>query len=328
MESGVNTCLSAPDVAAKYGLDFLGGMEVMTGGDYEEFEDVARNMTNIDPDIMIVCMWTGFKHWKRALRKFNWSPRAHVFTLVIGTPEFESEMDPDYMPGIMGVASWAGSLPPIPDGATGWTPEDFDKVFEEVAFRRPAYQHTAQSAAISVLAQAIERVGSLNVTNFNERVRDEIVTGHFPTVYGNVSFDKNGMSASPYLLLQYDESNRLNVMEPLNVKTTDFELMYPLPTWYYRDCQIQSNCVATNGTCAADGTCDCPESLTSSGEGRFAQCLPATIDNSQSTLIMALAVPITALLIIAVAVLLHMKISQRRNDALWKVSREEIVFSE
>jgi hypothetical protein len=99
-----------------------------------------------------------------------------------------------------------------------------------VAHRRPCYQQVSQSAAISVLAQAIMIAGSVNDT---DRVIQALRNNSFSTVYGKVSFDENGHSKASILLLQYAETR--------NALSSAFEVVYPMPTWKSRDCKILSN---------------------------------------------------------------------------------------
>lgn len=345
-------------MAEKYGMTFLEGKVIPEDSPFELFQEVAKNMSLLDPDMMITCIRTSFDYWNNAMRAVDWTPKAQVYTMVIGSPEFEDAMGED-LPYVMGLSSWDRALPPIPDGASGWTPFDFDTEFLKKAFRRPAYQHVSQSAAVSVLLQAIERVGTVNFTstNLTQRVRHELATGYFPTVFGNTSFDSNGQQNAPYLLLQYDTNHTLHVLLPEDRSFTNMELIYPSPTWAWyvlfmrvcskqallflfictnviflfhirRDCNTRSTCLKTNGTCTANGTCSCNEDTVSQGIRETAMCVvPTEVEPEAFNYFVAIGIPIIALFILAMGWIVNSYRVHDMNDAVWKVEKEELIFA-
>ena len=328
-EEDVNSCLGAEELAETYGMIFLEGKVIPEDSPREVFEAVAKNMSLLDPDMMITCIRTSFDYWNNAMRSVDWSPKAQVYTMVIGTPEFEDALGED-LPFVMGLSSWDRALPPIPDGATGWTPFDFDAEFLKKAFRRPAYQHVSQSAAVSVLLQAIERVGTVNFTNTNltQRVRHELATGYFSTVFGNTSFDSNGQQDAPYLFLQYDANHTLHVLLPEDRKYTRMELVYPSPTWAWRDCHTRSTCLKTNGTCAANGTCSCSEDTVSMGSRDTAMCIvPPEVEADEFSYVVAIGIPVIVVFILAMGWIVNSYCVHDMNDAVWKVEMEELIFA-
>ena len=332
-EEGVPNCNGVAEMAVKNGIEFLLGVSVPEFTSPEIFRDVAYNMSKLNPDVMVTCVRTTLDEWNSAMRFVKWNPKAQIYTNVIGTPEFEEAMGTD-LPYNMGVSTWDRAVPPIPDAASGLTPYEFDLAFEQFAFRRPAYQQTAQASAISVLAQAIERVGTLQLDRqgLQTAVRDEIANGYFSTVYGNVSFDENGQNKAPALLLQYDGNGTLHVMYPSDLSVTDFEIVYPQPTWGERDCVSKSTCVENNGTCTTDGTCACPAPLLSQGQAATADCVnPETDSSSDDQLkpLLFISLPILlAAIVLTTGLILYQHRNKTLDDSAWKVEKSELVFAD
>lgn len=117
-EEDVNSCLGAEELEETYSMTFLEGKVIPEDSSREVFEAVAKNMSRLDPDMMITCIRTSFDYWNDAMRSVDWTPKAQVYTMVIGTPEFEDALGED-LPFVMGLSSWDRALPPVPDGATG-----------------------------------------------------------------------------------------------------------------------------------------------------------------------------------------------------------------
>jgi branched-chain amino acid transport system substrate-binding protein len=69
-------------------------------------------------------------------------------------------------------------------------------------------------ANVQVLAQAIERAGSLDPA----KVRDEVFGGEFPgTVMGDIKFDEKGLAFTPSLALQWYQGERKPVYPDVGV---------------------------------------------------------------------------------------------------------------
>ena len=327
-EETASACSGTEEMAAKYNMTLIAGETIQEEAELEVFEAIARNMSILDPDLMITCVRTQLTYWNEAARNIDWTPKAQVYTYVVGTPEFEDLIPKADLPYIMGVSSWDRALPPIPDAALGWTPLEFDAEFEKAAFRRAAYQHVQQSAAISVLVQAMERVGSYKS---QEAIRDVLASQYFPTVYGNVSFDENGQNAVPFLLLQYDADARLHVLYPETQKFTNFSMVYPLPGYSFRDCETLSDCAFTNGTCRADGLCECRGDLVSNGiKGRLAECYipPTKVFDKKANLVLVIAVPLAAIALVVAGLFFYYIHLQKKQDKVWQIEKSELIFDD
>lgn len=80
-------------------------------------------------------------------------------------------------------------------------------------------------AAVQVLAQAIEKAGSIDPA----KVRDAVFGGEFKgTVMGDVKFDENGLCFTPSLALQWYGGQRMPVWPK-----TDYQLKW-MPSWSQR----------------------------------------------------------------------------------------------
>lgn len=326
-EEDIGTCDGAFDLAKEYDMELLEAAFVPDNAPFETFVEVASKMSQLNPDLMITCVRTSYNFWNNAMRAIDWTPKAQVYNVIFGTPEMEEAIGPVDLPYISGITAWNPALPPIPDPTTGWTPKDFANNFEAAAFRPPVYQHTSMAASVSVLVQAIERVGTF--ANLTARVRETLARGYFPTVYGNVSFDENGQSAAPYLVLQYDRDNSLHVLYPEDRVSTDFQFVYPLPTWANRDCNALSRCLQSNGTCTNEGLCACPQTYESIGTGPSAECLPPAIDEPSSFLSITLPVVIGGVTVMVGAMIgfyFYQKQKQRQIDSAWKVDPKDLIF--
>ena len=255
-EDGVGSCVSVPALSELYKMDLMESIVIPRDPSVEDFVEVAQNMSALNPEVMVTCVYdVGCAKWISAMRRVGWSPKAQIFTVCIGTTELETSAGAEDIAYMMGATSWVKNLPPIPDGITGWTPEEFADHFERYTYRNVTYQTAGAATSVSVLLQAIERLGELDI----DAVRDEVANGTFPTMYGATSFDENGQNEAPSLVLQYNPNGNLHVLYPPSSVSSGSEIVYPMPTWDNRDCEHRSTCGATGGTCNEDGTCLCEQ---------------------------------------------------------------------
>ena len=87
-----------------------------------------------------------------------------------------------------------------------------------------------------------------------------IANESFRTFYAELSFDTNGQSSAGALLLQYD-SEGIGVQPVYPAASASRSLIYPAPTWAYRDCARGGNCSWPFGHCTDGGACDCDGEL-------------------------------------------------------------------
>ncbi|CAJ1951294.1 unnamed protein product [Cylindrotheca closterium] len=253
-----------PEFAEAYGFEVIYTFAIGENKSYDVFDEAAYNVSRLNPDSMVTCSRLTPEHWVNAMRKHNWNPKAQV---TFGNVPLEEAVGTDAQ-HMMTVSSWVDTLPHIPDAVTGWTPKEFAIEFETAAHRPPDYRQVAQSAAISVLVQAIESAGSIHDA---DKVVEHLQNKTFDTVYAKVSFDENGQNDATGLLLQYDIDNVAQVALPESLNR-DFEIVYPMPSWKKRDCTLLSDCLRNNGDCMDDGTCSCPSGLIQFGNGETASC--------------------------------------------------------
>lgn len=154
-EDGVGACESLPQLTQQFGMQLVTTPTLPNSPTLEQVEKVAQNMSQIDPDVMVTCVYnSACIHWVKAMKKVRWSPRAQVFGICTGAPDVELALGED-LAYMTGSSAWDRVLPDVPDAITGWTPAQFADLFESYAYQNATYQHTAAAASISVLVHAI-----------------------------------------------------------------------------------------------------------------------------------------------------------------------------
>ena len=264
-------CAAMPGLADKFNLTLQDEIEVVSSPTSVDLDPVARNlsMAENDPDIVVACVYDqGCAEWVASMRKTGWSPRAQVFTVCIGMDKFQDAVGTDAM-YMMGVSPWDPSLD-MQDQVVGWSAMEFSELFLATTQRTSTYHAASAAASVGALVQAIERADSFGT----EAVSDVLATQEFNTLYGLLSFDANGQSQAPSLHLQYDKDMTVQTVYPIEFRSA--ELVYPMPTWDARDCNMLSKCLTgeETGVCQEDGTCKCDsENAVSTGVGSSAKCV-------------------------------------------------------
>mmetsp|Transcript_2644 Transcript_2644/g.5503 ORF Transcript_2644/g.5503 Transcript_2644/m.5503 type:complete len:780 (+) Transcript_2644:240-2579(+) len=262
-------CTAAPDLADTHKLEVTSTQQVVASPSVEDLEDVAKRLEAENPDVVITCVYDGgCTNWMKAMRKINWSPKAQVFTVCVGLHSFTESVGTDSQ-YIFGVTPWDSSLD-IEDEVTKWSAKDFGNHFREKTSDLHTSYHAASAASIiSILVQALEKTNSLD----NSEITKYIATNSFKTIYGDISFDANGQSQAPALLIQYDTEGVVQTIFPEATRSGPF--MYPMPTWDGRDCALKAPCTKAGDTCSKAGKCVCADSDSYSvGAGATAQCIP------------------------------------------------------
>ncbi len=263
-------CAAMPELADKFNLTLQAEIEVISSPTTAELDPVARNLSMVenDPDIVVACVYDqGCAEWVASLRKSGWSPRAQVFTVCIGMDEFTDAVGTDAM-YMMGVSPWDPSLD-MQDEVVGWSAMEFSELFLATTQRMSTYHAASAAASVGALVQAIERADSFDA----EAVSNVLASQEFSTLYGLLSFDINGQNQAPSLHLQYDKDLAVQTVYPIEFSSA--QLVYPMPTWDARDCNMLSKCLTggETGVCQEDGTCKCDsEDAISSGFGSSAKC--------------------------------------------------------
>ena len=259
-------CGAVPDLAAQYSMVVTSTHTVAKEPTKLEFAPVVDQFVAENPDVVVTCVYSeGCKEWIKSMRDKNWSPKAQVFTVCVGTSNFLNEVGSDVM-YMMGVSPWDKSLP-INDTITGWSASEFSNIFLKYSNVEASYHAASAAASLAILVDAIERAESIDVT----MIKDVVASFTFKTLYGEVSFDSNGQSNNPSLLLQYDENEDVHVVYPEESKSG--VLNYPMPTWGYRDCIKGNLCVNNGGSCEQSGLCACAEGKIVYGSDLTASCV-------------------------------------------------------
>lgn len=273
-------CAAMPGLAEANGMTLISETEVRASPTAEDLDPIVSNYSRpeSDPDVVVTCVYAaGCAEWIRSMRKAGWSPRAQVFTVCIGMDSFVDEVGTDAM-HMMGISPWDSSLA-MRDAVVDWSAREFAERFFATTSRQSTYHSASAAASVGVLVQAIERANSFEA----DAIANVLANEEFTTLYGKLSFDGNGQSQAPSLLLQYDNEMAVQTVYPLDIKSGD--LVYPMPTWSKRDCLIVSTCetgseFTSSGVCHEDGTCQCSvPNAVSSGVGSSAMCTLVPIEN-------------------------------------------------
>ncbi|VEU35360.1 unnamed protein product [Pseudo-nitzschia multistriata] len=257
-------CAAAPGLAEQYGMTMTSMTEVVNTPNVTVLEPIAATLQAENPDVVITCVYD-CAPWVRAMRKVGWSPKAQVFTVCVGQEKFSNEIGTDTA-YLMGVTPWDASLQ-IEDAVTGWTPSEFASLYRTVLGEEEtadvAYQSAMAGALISVLYQAVEAVGSFQ--DNGPELAEYISNNSFETMGGNFSFDENGQSMAPSLMVQYDAEQLVHTIYPL--ETASGPILYPMPSWDHRDCTLLSTCeqqadnitdyLPMGNVCNDEGICVC-----------------------------------------------------------------------
>lgn len=121
---------------------------------------------------------------------------------------------------------WSSDMPFT--GKWFGTPHDYQKRFEAEYGYEPPYQSAESSAAVLVLADAIQRAGSLD----REKVRAAISQTDMETFFGWIRFDETGKNVAKPIVLRQLMSGRYLVVAPSGF--AKHQVVYPRPKWSER----------------------------------------------------------------------------------------------
>lgn len=121
---------------------------------------------------------------------------------------------------------WSSDMPF--NGKWFGSPHDYKKRFEAEYGYEPPYQAAESSAAVLVLADAIQRAGSLD----REKVRDALNKTDMETFFGWIRFDESGRNVAKPIVLRQLMKGRYLVVAPSGY--AKHEVIYPRPNWSER----------------------------------------------------------------------------------------------
>lgn len=250
-----SVCGSISSLAERFNMSVTSETMVVRGPNQTDLLPIVDNLVVENPDVVITCVYTpGCIEWIHSMKEKDWSPKAQVFTVCVGSTEFEKGVgvDSEY---IIGVSPWHESLK-IEDTITGWSAKTFADKFKAYTSQIATYQASSAAGAMSILIQALESEQTLDIDTIKESFLKNIYT----TQYGNVSFDESGQSEAPCLVLQYtDDENNVDTVYPERLQSS--KISYPMPSWGFRKCKRTGGCEKSGGTCEEDGECVCPVGL-------------------------------------------------------------------
>jgi branched-chain amino acid transport system substrate-binding protein len=101
------------------------------------------------------------------------------------------------------------------------TTADFYSEFVKQNHNDPDYVHASCAAAIIVLADAIERAGTVDKV----KVRDALAATNINTFYGPVKFTANGMNQVRDLPIIQVQNKTIKVLNPADLKNGELQLI-------------------------------------------------------------------------------------------------------
>jgi len=121
---------------------------------------------------------------------------------------------------------WSSDMPF--NGKWFGSPHDYMKRFEAEYGYEPPYQAAESSAAVLVLADAIQRAGSLD----REKVREALSKTDMETFFGWIRFDETGKNVAKPIVLRQLMKGRYLVVAPSGY--AKHQVVYPRPNWSER----------------------------------------------------------------------------------------------
>lgn len=121
---------------------------------------------------------------------------------------------------------WSSDMPF--NGKWFGNPHNYKKSFEAEYGYEPPYQSAEFSAAVLVLADAIQRANSLD----REKVRDALTKTDMETFFGWIRFDETGKNVAKPIVLRQLVKGRYLVVAPSGY--AKHEVVYPRPDWSER----------------------------------------------------------------------------------------------
>jgi branched-chain amino acid transport system substrate-binding protein len=161
----------------------------------------------------------GIKFWQQ-MKELDFVPKA---ILMLSAPAVRADWlsmgaDADYVI-TTNAYHWATGYP----GAA-----EFDEAYAAEHDGEHAPELAGQAyAAIQVIADAIERAGSLD----HDKVRDALTTTDLDTIEGHITFNANGTVNKEYFLVQYIDGVETIVWPE---EMAEREPVYPFPAWTER----------------------------------------------------------------------------------------------
>jgi branched-chain amino acid transport system substrate-binding protein len=96
----------------------------------------------------------------------------------------------------------------------------YDEAFEAKYDRHPTYLEAAATAGCEVLAQAIEKVGSIEASSVQDYLRES----RFETFYGPIDFGDSGQNMLSQALVVQVVDGKVVILAPEDLKQGDLKL--------------------------------------------------------------------------------------------------------
>lgn len=135
-------------------------------------------------------------------------------------------------------------------GKPCWSPADFYREYYNAYGVQANLIAPAAFAVVQVAVTAAMRAENIS----GDPLGTILVTRGFPTVLGQLRFDKDGVVLAGRLSMQLQPPGVEYVVEPDHLANAP--LIARAPTWAQRECLATDQC-GSHGTCESDGSCAC-----------------------------------------------------------------------
>lgn len=154
----------------------------------EELGDIPLRLTQTDAELVVICMATGVNNvFLEALREFDWDPAA-LYITNSETVVLSERAIGWKVAGAFAGNQWSPRLP-YNDSVRFGDAAGFGQFYQNVYNVTPSFLAAAGAEAIFVIADALERAGSLERTDIIQSLR---LTKIPETFFGPVSFLVSG----------------------------------------------------------------------------------------------------------------------------------------
>lgn len=223
-EFGKHAAEESHKAAKKGGLNVVADVAFNNGA--TNLNSEVQKLKAANPDAVFGAALGGdYSLWVRTMKQVNWLPKIAInFCTGYQNPAVQKELggDGDFFMGGMGYS---------PELAVRFMPEaiKIEKKYYTPRSKQPFDSDSIQEGVmLMVLAQAIERAGSLDT----EKVVQIIRTQEFPSVMslsGAVKFDSDGQNAKALSVITQIKDQSYGTVFPLSYKDT--EAVFPMTPW-------------------------------------------------------------------------------------------------
>ena len=189
-------------------------------------------------------------------KSIDYDPHGFLFTICYLDPTVHDILGPD-VDNILGVTPWVPAVKTV-DEFVGFTSLEFQSEFKKRSYVNPTYWAASGFSALEIVLAVIERRQSLNPII----IREELLSSHFKTFYGDIRFNENHQPIIEVLVTQLKRVNVTEVAADTIVDPPDkatAPIIWPRKTWNQQECDRITQSCSSHGECDTFGNCICDE---------------------------------------------------------------------